>query len=73
MISLATPEGELKPNSPMTEEENQVARRFVDELICLKVLVSAHGELRANCPLFCVEKPYEPGAYRCITDAKAGG
>jgi hypothetical protein len=73
MNFIETPEGELKPNSPMTEEEQAVAGRFVDKLIRLQVLVPAVDELRANCPLFCVEKPHEPGAYRCIADAKVGG
>jgi hypothetical protein len=69
---LASPEGELKPNALMTEEEKLVVGRFVDELIGLQVLVPAEGELRANCPLFYVEKPHDPGAYPCVADAKAG-
>jgi hypothetical protein len=54
------------------EEECTVATKFVDELIRLRVLVPAE-ELEGTCPLFCVAKPHEPGAYRCIADAKAGG
>jgi hypothetical protein len=74
MNFMATPEGELlKPKAPMTDEEKQVAGRFIDELIHLKVLVPTEGELRANCPLFCVEKPHNPDAYHRIADAKAGG
>jgi hypothetical protein len=64
MNFMATLDGEIKPNAPMTEEEHGVAGKFVDELIRLQVLVPAVGELRANCQLFCVEKPHEPGAYR---------
>jgi hypothetical protein len=45
---------------------------LADELIRLKVLVPA-DDMQGNCPLFCVEKPDEPGAYRYIADAKAGG
>jgi hypothetical protein len=50
-----------------------VACKFVDKLIRLRVLVPAEGELKGNCPLFCVEKPHEAGAYRCIANAKTGG
>jgi hypothetical protein len=50
-----------------------VAIKFFDELIALEVLIPATKPLKANCPLFCVEKPHEEGAYRCIADAKSGG
>jgi hypothetical protein len=72
MNFMVTPKGEIKPNSPMTEEEQAVTGRFVDELIRLQVLVPVVNELRANCPLFCVEKPHKPGTYRSIVNAKAG-
>jgi hypothetical protein len=39
MNFMATPEGELKPNAPMTTEKKEVAGKFVDELIRLQVLV----------------------------------
>jgi hypothetical protein len=38
-------EGELKPNSPMTDEEKGVAGKFVDELIRLEILIPAEGEI----------------------------
>jgi hypothetical protein len=72
MNFLITPDGHLEPNSPMTDEEKAVATKFVDELIRLQILVPAE-KLQGNCPLFCVAKPHEPGAYRCIADAKSGG
>jgi hypothetical protein len=57
----------------MDAEERAVAGRFVDELIKLGVLLPAVGRLRANCPLFCVDKPNQPGEKRCIADCKRGG
>jgi hypothetical protein len=72
MNFLITPDGHLEPNAHMTDEERTVATKFVDELIRLRVLVPA-DDLKGNCPLFCVLNPHEPGAYRCIADAKAGG
>jgi hypothetical protein len=62
MNFLIAPDGHLEPNLPMTEEEQVVATKFVNELIRLQVLVPAKN-LQGNCPLFCVEKPHEPGAY----------
>jgi hypothetical protein len=73
MNFLITPGGALQPNAPMKEEEREVACKFVDKLIRLRVLVSASEELKGNCPLFCAEKPHKPGAFRCIANAKTGG
>jgi hypothetical protein len=74
MNFLITPEGELELNANMDAEERAVARRFVDELrSLLGVLLPASGKLRANCPLFCVDKPHQPGEKRCIADCKRGG
>ena len=73
MNFLITPEGSLELNANMDPEERSVAGKFVDELIKLGVLLPAVGELRANCPLFCVDKPNQPGEKRCIADCKRGG
>lgn len=73
MNFLKTPRGKLKLNSPMDDESKEVAGRFVDELKTLGVLLPATEELIANAPLFCVDKPYDPGAKRCIADCKTGG
>ena len=73
MNFLITPEGALELNANMDAEERAVAGRFVDELIKLGVLLRAVGRLRANCPLFCVDKPNQPGEKRCIADCKRGG
>jgi hypothetical protein len=65
-----TPGGELELNANMDAEEREVAARVVDELKKLGVLLPAKGKLRANCPLFCVDKPHQPGEKRCIADCK---
>jgi hypothetical protein len=72
MNFFITPGGALQPNSPMDEAAREVACKFVDELIRLRVLVPAEGEFKGNCLLFCVEKPHKAGAYRCIANAKTG-
>jgi hypothetical protein len=73
MNFLITPRGELKLNAAMDDESQAAAGKFVDELKSLGVLLPAQGELHANCPLFCVDKVYEPGKKRCIADMKTGG
>jgi hypothetical protein len=73
MNFLITPEGELELNADMDAEDRAIAGRFVDELIKLGVLLRAVGRLRANCPLFCVDKPSQPDEKRCIADCKRGG
>jgi hypothetical protein len=73
MHFLIKPTGEIVMNTAMDEEEFIAAGKFVDQLVALKVLQPAEGELRANCPLFCVDKPGQPGEKRCIADMKAGG
>jgi hypothetical protein len=61
MNFLTTPRGELKLNAVMDDDSKRAARKFVDELTSLGVLVPATEELCANCPLFCVDKPGQPG------------
>lgn len=73
MNFLILPGGELQMNTKMDEAEKATAGRFVDELVKLGVLLPAIGKLRANCPLFCVDKPSQPGEKRCIADCKKGG
>jgi hypothetical protein len=63
----------LKLNMTMDDNSWVAAGLFVDELKSLGVLVPATEELRANCPLFCVDKPFQPGQKRCIADMKYGG
>jgi hypothetical protein len=73
MNFLIQPSGELILNSEMNEIELIAAGKFVDELISLGVLQPAKEELLGNCPLFCVDKPLQPGEKRCIADMKRGG
>jgi hypothetical protein len=54
----------------MDEVEQEAAGRFIDELISLGVLLPATGPLRANCPLFCGDKPNRQGQKQCIMDMK---
>jgi hypothetical protein len=61
---LITPEGELVLNGRFTKEESEIAGQFVDELKTLGVLISPTEELKANCPLFCVDKSYDSGQKR---------
>jgi hypothetical protein len=73
MNFLIHPSGDLILNSEMDEIELSAAGKFVDELISLGVLQPAKEELLGNCPLFCVDKPGQPGEKRCIADMKRGG
>jgi hypothetical protein len=73
MNFLIEPRGELVLNATMDEIELAAAGKFVDQLMSLGVLQPAVGELLANCHLFCVDKPGQPGEKRCIADMKAGG
>jgi hypothetical protein len=73
MNFLITPEGELELNSLTEEIDIEVAGKFVDELMSLGVLLLATEDLKANCPLFCVDKAGQPGQKRCIADCKRGG
>jgi hypothetical protein len=70
---LISPKGELKLNGALTNEEREVAGRFVDELIGLGVLQEATEALIANCALFCVDKAYDSDQKRCIANCKEGG
>jgi hypothetical protein len=73
MNFLIQPSGHLEFNSPMDEQQLEVASQFVDELVNLGVLVQATEPLQANGPLFLVPKPGQPGEWRCISDMKRGG
>jgi hypothetical protein len=73
MIFLVTPRGELKLNAAMDDDSRTAAGKCVDELKTLGVLLPATEDLMANCPLFCVDKVYEPGKKRCIANIKNGG
>ena len=60
-------------NSPLTEEQQEVVIKFIEELKELGVLRKATVPLRRTCPIFVVPKPGQPGQWRCIADMKRGG
>lgn len=72
---LTTPPSTLHDNAPMDETQLKVAAQFVDELIDIGAVgpPPGDGRVHANTPLFCLEKPGQPGEWRVIADCKAGG
>ena len=75
MNFLSIPSGPLELNSEFDEEQLQVAEEFFAELESLGVLLPLPEgmTLEANCPLFVVPKPGQPGQWRVIADMKRGG
>jgi hypothetical protein len=63
MNFLTEPTAGLTDNSPMTEEQVEIAAAFIDELWHIGVfeLVPDDCEMKANAPLFAVAKPGQPG------------
>ena len=63
MNFLSTPTKWLTPNAPMTEEQVEVAIKFVYELWHIGVfeLVPEGSKLLANAPLFIMPKPGQLG------------
>ena len=72
MNFMEAPPPILVANANMSHEELATAVAFIDELISLGVLDPAIRPLLNTCPLFIVEKPGQPGQYRCIADMKRG-
>ena len=75
MNFLSEPTGGVTPNAPMTEEQENIATEFIDELWAIGVfeLIPDGQEMKSNAPLFTVPKPGQPGQWRCIADMKSGG
>jgi hypothetical protein len=75
MNFLTEPTAGVKENSPMTEEQVDIAAEFIDELWSIGVfeLIPDECEMKANAPLFAVAKPGQPGQWRIIADMKSGG
>ena len=75
MNYITPPTPGIHDNSVMNDDQRATACTFVDELIELGVLVppEEHEEVVATIPLFLVDKPGQPGEWRVIADAKAGG
>jgi hypothetical protein len=58
----------------MTEEQMDIAAEFINELQSIGVFepIPEGYDMKANCPLFAVTKPRQPGQWRIIADMKNG-
>ena len=70
---MVDPGTEIVPNPKLTPEQAEVVATFIEELIALGIVKEATRALRRVCPIFVVEKPGQPGQWRCIADMKSGG
>jgi hypothetical protein len=75
MNFLTEPTDGIVENAPMTDEQIELATAFIDELESIGVFeaIPEGAEMKANCPLFAVPKPGQPGQWRIIADMKNGG
>jgi hypothetical protein len=75
MNFLTEPDEGIVQNAPMTEEQMEIAAEFIDELQSIGVFepIPEGYDMKANCPLFAVAKPGQPGQWRIIADMKNGG
>ena len=75
MNFLTVPADGVVGNAPLTPEQVDIASEFIDELWKIGVfkLIPEGCEMQANCPLFAVAKPGQPGQWRIIADMKSGG
>jgi hypothetical protein len=74
MNFVLTPPEIIHDNSPMDDEQLQVACEFVEELIGLGTLAPLKDEeVKATAPLFCIPKEGQPGQWRVIADMLRGG
>jgi hypothetical protein len=75
MNFLSEPTAGVKENSPMTDEQVEIAAEFIDELWHIGVfeLIPDECEMKTNAPLFAVAKAGQPGQWRIIADMKSGG
>jgi hypothetical protein len=75
MNFLTEPDEGIMQNAPMTEEQTDIAAEFIDELQSIGVFeaIPEGYDMKANCPLFAVAKPGQPGQWRIIADMKNGG
>jgi hypothetical protein len=75
MNFLTEPDEGILQNAPMTEEQMEIAAEFIDELQLIGVFepILEGYDMKANCPLFAVAKPGQPGQWRIIADMKNGG
>jgi hypothetical protein len=75
MNFLTDPDEGIVQNAAMTEEQTEIAAEFIDELQWIGVFepIPEGYDMKANCPLFVVAKPGQPGQWRIIADMKNGG
>jgi hypothetical protein len=75
MNFLKPPVARMNPNSPMDDEQLQVAAQFVDELLDIDAIGVPPDDrpILTNAPLFCVPKPGQPGQWRVIANMRDGG
>jgi hypothetical protein len=75
MNFLTEPTDGIVKNAPMTEDQIEIATDFIDELEAIGVFepIPEGSAMKANCPLFAVPKPGQPGQWRIIADMKNGG
>ena len=75
MNFLKEPPIGLTKNANMDPEQLVIAAEFADELLALGIIERAplDDPILANCPLFIVIKPFQPGQWRSIADCKKGG
>jgi hypothetical protein len=75
MNFLTEPKEGIIQNAPMTDEQVTIAAEFIDKLWAIGVFerIPDNYEMKANCPLFAVAKPGQPGQWRIIADMKNGG
>jgi hypothetical protein len=75
MNFLTEPAARIHPNAAMTDEQRGVGGAFVDELISLDAVEECPDDepLSTSSPLFTLDKPYQPGQYRVISNCREGG
>jgi hypothetical protein len=63
MNFLTEPDEGIFQNAPMTKEQMEIAAEFIDELQLIGVFepIPEGCDMKANCPLFAVAKPGQPG------------
>jgi hypothetical protein len=75
MNFLTEPTDGIVTKAPLTEEQVEITAEFIDELQAIGVFepIPDGVEMQANCPLFAVAKPGQPGQWRIIADMKNEG
>jgi hypothetical protein len=70
---MAESRHKLMHNPEREVEEIVIAKEFLDELVDLGVLMKVQlGEIVANSPLFCLNKPSQPAQWRILSEMGQG-